>query len=125
MHGCDLQVELWDYTSTGRDYKIGSTRIDLEDRWFNRQWHEAGRAHATRTRFAPKPLERRPLWNPRFKSPQGTVELWVDMLTPLETRRCDSMHGHVPRCVRVCDPCRALCEQVPAARHIAATPSAL
>lgn len=32
------QIEVMDYDDIGRDELIGSTTIDLEDRWFDTRW---------------------------------------------------------------------------------------
>ena len=35
-----LKVEVWDYDNITPDDIIGSTTIDLEDRWFNAEWQK-------------------------------------------------------------------------------------
>ena len=89
------QIEVWDHSKVGLDYKIGSTTIDLEDRWFSKKWHLAGKPDdepdddnpKSLRKYRPKPVERRPLYNTRYKNPQGAIECWVDMLNPVESRR--------------------------------------
>jgi hypothetical protein len=72
-----LQVDLWDHGGTfGSDTLIGSTIIDLEDRWHSR----AFRAARDRKRM---PKENRPLYNPtqRAGETMGSIEMWVEMLS--------------------------------------------
>jgi hypothetical protein len=65
-----LKVQLWDYNSLTSDTKIGTTRIDLEDRFFNEKW----------IRLEEKPIETRPLFLKSSRRPQGFVRLWVEIL---------------------------------------------
>jgi len=60
-----------DYDEIGKDELIGSTVIDLGDRWFNEEWHKIN----------PKPIELRDLFNPSTRHSQGKIELWVDIMT--------------------------------------------
>jgi len=52
-----------------RDDLIGSTRIEITNRVFSKQWREYG-IH--------KPIEHRQLWNPTSRQPQGLLQMWVD-----------------------------------------------
>ena len=79
------QIEVWDYHRTGFDKLIGSTTIDLEDRWFSSAWHATGAADDPLSQPM-KPMERRVLFHPKCSGPQGVVELWLDMLTPAQAR---------------------------------------
>ena len=70
-----LTLECWDYDGFGRrsDDLIGRTEIDLDDRIFSDHWqalHER------------PPLERRSLYTPLSSNPQGSLLMWVDILTP-------------------------------------------
>jgi len=67
-----LDVAVWDWDKLSSDDLIGSTRIDLENRFFSSEWQK----------FEFKPIEFRTLWNPSSTNPQGQVKLWVDILTP-------------------------------------------
>ena len=49
---------------------IGATAIDLEDRVFHPAWQE----------MPLKPLEWRTLRSRRSKTPQGSLQLWVEPL---------------------------------------------
>lgn len=65
-----LKVQMWDYNKFSSDTKIGTTRIDLENRFFNKDWHN----------LAHKPIETRPLYLPSCKRPQGFVRMWVEIM---------------------------------------------
>lgn len=77
----------------GGDDLIGSTIIDLEDRWFDCRWHDLGRNlrvcptdPLVEPRWDVKPLETRPIYVPSNGSPQGQLECWVDILLPEESK---------------------------------------
>jgi hypothetical protein len=70
-----LEVQVWDYDGIGDDL-IGITIIDIEDRWFSRDWR----------RLRMKPLERRQLANPRSRASYGNIKCWVDMMTKDDAR---------------------------------------
>eukprot|EP00941_MAST-03F_sp_MAST-3F-sp1_P004856 g4856.t1 len=79
-----LKIECWDYDSITFDDIIGTTIIDLEDRWFNQDWQKLGLDFATDERYQPKPLNTRTLWTPSSSNPQGYLDMWVEILTPAE-----------------------------------------
>jgi hypothetical protein len=68
-------------TVDGDDF-VGATLIDLEDRWFDAKWQELGLSPERQERR--KPLEVRPLFAPSSTLPQGSLRLWVDILTGAE-----------------------------------------
>lgn len=64
-----LKVQLWDYNQISSDSKIGTTRIDLENRYFNKEWHS----------IKHKPIETRALLLRSSRRAQGYVRLWVEI----------------------------------------------
>ena len=84
-----LTVEVYDYDFFGSDDLIGSTRVDLEDRWFDKRWTDLGNEHrndeptAIAGKNAPiswdkKPLELRRLFIPTAKQAQRTIDSgWI------------------------------------------------
>jgi hypothetical protein len=83
-----LEVELWDMDRFTPDDLIGSTTIDLEDRYFHRRWRTIGTSHPSGAKLGPiKPLENRSLWTGGSMAAQGQVQLWVDILAPDESKR--------------------------------------
>ena len=65
-----LKIQVWDYNSLTSDSKIGTTRIDLEDRFFNDKW----------LTLEEKPIETRPLFLQSARRPQGYIRLWLEIL---------------------------------------------
>jgi len=55
---------------------VGATVIDIEDRWFSRDWR----------RVRVKPLEERTLWNPRSQASYGKIRLWIDLMDQDDAR---------------------------------------
>ena len=67
-----LSIQLWDFDMLAmNDDFIGETVVDVENRIFSPQW----------VALNPKPREFRTLWSPSSTSPQGKIELWIDILT--------------------------------------------
>lgn len=83
-----LIINVMDKDDIGSDDLIGSTIIDLEDRWFDKRWQELGRENRNDNpetiRWDTKPVERRLLYVPSSNNAQGVLECWVDILTPPE-----------------------------------------
>lgn len=87
-----LDIRVMDHDDIGSDDVIGTTTIDLEDRWFDARWQEIGKENRvvpggddpTAIRWDTKFLERRTLYVPSSNNGQGIVECWVDILTPAE-----------------------------------------
>jgi hypothetical protein len=65
------QVKVLDQDQFGAEL-IGKTEIDLENYFFNEEWHKHEK----------KPLERRTLHNDLNPTPQGLLEMWVDIIDP-------------------------------------------
>lgn len=69
--GCSpLVIEAWDYDDIFGDDLIGSTAIDLEDRFFSMEWQS----------LAEKPIECRKLYHPASSMGQGVVKLWATIV---------------------------------------------
>lgn len=66
------------------DDLIGQTSLDLEDRVFEPAWKALGVEHETGTRLRLKPVETRFLRIPSSKQIQGSVRMWVDILSSTE-----------------------------------------
>jgi hypothetical protein len=88
-----LIVQVMDKNDFRSDALIGRTVIDLEDRWFDSRWQEYGDENkrlpsdikegtSVKPRWQTKPIERRSLYVPSNKAPQGVIECWVDIMTP-------------------------------------------
>ena len=56
-----LKIQLWDYDGILPDDKIGTTKIDLEDRYFSYQWNK----------LEDKPIETRALYMKSSRSPRA------------------------------------------------------
>ena len=91
-----LSIKAMDYDLIGSDDLIGETTIDLEDRLFSKRWREWGAnlqnegevdkegVVLSEPRFAPKPVEFRGLYTPASGTANGTIKMWVDILTAKE-----------------------------------------
>lgn len=86
-----LKVHVYDKDLIGIDDVIGSTVIDLEDRWFDARWQDYGQENMikpgddatdpSKVRLATKPVERRGLYVPGITQERGKFECWVDILS--------------------------------------------
>ncbi|RLN32134.1 hypothetical protein BBJ28_00019767 [Nothophytophthora sp. Chile5] len=84
-----LEIAVWDRGLVS-DELIGATTIDLEDRWFHREWQQIGEGHPSHGKAVGglKPIEYRHLYVPQSRSTsQGFLQLWVDILTAQEAAR--------------------------------------
>lgn len=77
-----LEVAVWDHDLITDDL-IGKTTIDLEDRWFHRDWQRIGQGHPKLAEAGGclKPVEYRHLYTDKRSTSQGFVQLWVDIMT--------------------------------------------
>ena len=64
-----LKIQLWDHDDILPDDKIGTTKIDLEDRFFSETWKS----------LPEKPIETRALYIKSCSQPQGFLRLWVEI----------------------------------------------
>eukprot|EP00455_Lapot_gusevi_P005654 TRINITY_DN1241_c0_g1_i9.p2 TRINITY_DN1241_c0_g1~~TRINITY_DN1241_c0_g1_i9.p2 ORF type:complete len:435 (-),score=156.41 TRINITY_DN1241_c0_g1_i9:61-1365(-) len=80
-----LEVKVMDWDGIGDDL-IGSTVIDLEDRWFSKSWRK----------LKHKPIERRTLHAPSSSAPQGKLSMFIDILTADEAKRNPLIHIKPP-----------------------------
>jgi hypothetical protein len=83
-----MVINCMDHDDIGSDDLIGRTVIDLEDRLFDKRYAQWGvnerKTDPQDMRWDVKPLERRGLYIPTNTRPQGTLECWVDIMTPAE-----------------------------------------
>jgi Ca2+-dependent lipid-binding protein len=68
--GCaPLVIKVMDYDEIFGDDTVGTTSIDLEDRYFSPEWQS----------IMNKPIEFRNLYHPSSRMSQGTVRCWVEI----------------------------------------------
>jgi hypothetical protein len=92
-HGLSSGVVSVGTTVDGDDF-VGATLLDLEDRWFSSKWQQLGASGDAYEKR--KPLEIRPLYAPSSTLPQGSVRLWVDILTPYEIKKVKPLDISLP-----------------------------
>lgn len=64
-----LQIDVWDYDMVFGDDLIGTSILDLEDRYFSMEWNG----------LVEKPIEYRQIYHPSTSISQGTVKMWVEI----------------------------------------------
>ena len=74
-----MHVSIKDYSDFGYDDTIGSSIIDLEDRWHSEKWRELSDAQMI-------PTENRGLWNADAPGmSRGSLEMWLEMLDTVKS----------------------------------------
>lgn len=74
-----------DWDGIGDDL-IGETTIDIEDRWFSKDWRKMDL----------KPLEIRTLHAPTSTASQGKLFMWMELLTPEQAKKTPMVHIKPP-----------------------------
>lgn len=64
-----LKLQVWDHNDVFPDQKIGTVKIDLEDRFFNENWKK----------MIEKPIETGKLTIKSSKQPKGFLRYWVEI----------------------------------------------
>ena len=64
-----LQIDVWDYDDIFGDDLIGTTILDLEDRYFSLEWQA----------LQDKPIEYRQIYHQSSSISQGQVKLWCEI----------------------------------------------
>jgi hypothetical protein len=64
-----LVIELYDYDDLFPNELIGSTSIDIEDRYFDTNW----------TKLKHKPIETRDILDPNLPEKQATLLMWLEV----------------------------------------------
>jgi uncharacterized Zn-finger protein len=82
-----VQVSVFDYNAIGSNELIGSTMIDIENRWFNPSWRA----------MPNKPMEIRPLKVVSSRANQGTIEMWIDMFSETVAKITPRHHIEPPK----------------------------
>lgn len=71
----EIRVECWDWDGIGDDL-IGFTSIDIENRWFCKDWRD----------LKTKPAEWRTLRNATSSHSQGKLLMWIDIIDPTQAK---------------------------------------
>jgi hypothetical protein len=80
-----LHIELYDWDMLGFDEMIGATAVDLENRWFSKEWRSIGAATEKKAPHM-RPVELRTLHVPGRRAPQGKLKLWVEIMPKAEVK---------------------------------------
>jgi len=71
-----LKISCYDRDVEKDNELIGSTQIELADRWYSEEWQN----------MEFKPIELRPLFHPKSRIGQGNLEMWIDIMTTDQAR---------------------------------------
>ena len=88
-----INISVYDKDIGSSDDFIGSTYIDITNRWYHDEWNN----------IQHKPLELRQLFNPYAVGPQGVIELWVDILSQREAKMFKPIDISLPPSKAFCD----------------------
>ena len=86
-----LKIEVWDWDGIGDDF-IGQTVIDIEDRWYSKNWRDMKEERDNKM-----PLEYRKLYVDDSGLIQGTLELWVEILTIADRKKYPKINIKPPK----------------------------
>lgn len=75
-----LRIEALDYDDFFGDDLIGVTKIDLDDRYYNKEW----------STIEHKPVEQRGLYHPDSTFSQGVVKMWMELYKGLGTKSAEA-----------------------------------
>jgi len=64
-----LKIQVWDYDAIFGDDLVGTTNVDLEDRFFSLEWNS----------LVDKPIEYRQIYHPSSSMSQGVLKMWVEI----------------------------------------------
>lgn len=76
-----LTIQVWDDDGVIGDDLIGETKIDLEERYFSKEWQAINSDPEKKM-----PIEERVLTKKTCNAPQGVLECWVELMTPKEAK---------------------------------------
>ena len=76
-----LSIRIFDYDGFSRNDIIGKTKIDLEERYFSKDWQSYNQGKDVKM-----PIEERTLMLKTSAAPQGVLEWWVELMTPKEAK---------------------------------------
>jgi hypothetical protein len=79
-----IQVKEWNKLYPVHEV-IGQTEIDVEDRWFHKDWQELGTIESSASKL--KPIERRSLYKDATSIVQGLLDLWLEIRPEAEARQ--------------------------------------
>jgi len=89
-----LKIQVWDDDGVVGDDLIGETKIDLEERWFSKEWRAFNDIPSIKeeekkegVELIPKvPIEERTLINKTSAAPQGILEWWIELMSAKDAK---------------------------------------